>query len=140
MAFERPRTETRVVERWNRVFEALSAASRRRLVASLLEAGPTEFVALPEAAQCPGDEDDQRAVTIRLYHRDLPLLADGNYVDWSREPFCASRGDNFDELAAVIEAIEAAAPTFPEQLAGGGDGNGQGDGDRLEYERAPVDQ
>lgn len=136
MAFERPRTEKRVVERWNRVFEALSAASRRRLVASLLEAGPTESVALPGAAQCPGDGGDQRAVTIRLHHRDLPLLSDGNYVDWSREPFCASRGDNFDELAAVIEAIETAAPTFPEQLAE----DGHGDGDRLEYERAPVDQ
>ncbi|USZ71152.1 hypothetical protein [Natronosalvus halobius] len=138
MAFERPRTEPRVIERWNRVFEVLSAESRRRLVASLLEAGPTESVALPEAAQCHGDVDDQRAVTIRLHHRDLPLLADGNYVDWSREPFCASRGNNFDELAAVIEAIETAAPTFPEQLVG--DGGEDGDGDRLEYEHAPVDR
>ncbi|WP_312911176.1 hypothetical protein [Natronosalvus caseinilyticus] len=138
MAFERPHTETRVVERWNRVFEALSASSRRRLVASLLEVGPTESVALPEAAQRHEDGDDQRAVTIRLHHRDLPLLADGNYVDWSREPFCASRGDNFDELAAVLEAIETAAPTFPEQLAASGDGHGKSD--PLQYERAPVDR
>lgn len=43
----------RVIEGWDRVFDALSAEPRRKVVLSLLESQPGQPVPLPESASNP---------------------------------------------------------------------------------------
>lgn len=107
---------TRGEEEWNDVFEALASGARRRLLASLLEAGPGEAVRLPDAAMAAGSPADAERTRIDLYHRHLPALADAGYVEWDREPFRASRGPDFQAVAVVLRALEAEAVLRPDAL------------------------
>jgi hypothetical protein len=101
--------------RVDRVFDALSAGPRRRLVDSLLDAAPDERIELPEGASPPdcGSLDELR---LDLAHRHLPMLADSGFVKWEREPLSARRGPRFDEVAAVFETLSVNAASLPESL------------------------
>lgn len=109
----------RVVERWDHVFTALSSEPRRQLVVSLLDAPPGEPVPLPESAQNPDIPADPDRLRQQLYHQHLPLLADHGFVEWDVEPLVASRGPDFQEVAAVIEALYENANELPDTLVTG---------------------
>ena len=127
MSLEQPRTEDAVIERWNHLFEVLSAEPRRQLVVTLMDSDPNEWVPLPMAAQSPAVPIDADALALELHHRHLPMLEDGEFIDWTREPFEATRGDRFEELSAVLASLHRNADTLPLQLVEGCY--------RLEYER-----
>ncbi|WP_436343167.1 hypothetical protein [Natronorubrum sp. FCH18a] len=106
----------RVIRGWNAVFRAVSAEPRRQLIVALLDSPADQPVPLPESAvnpNVPPDPDDHRR---ELLHCHLPMLADMGFVEWQTEPFVASRGPRFDEVAAVFEALQADAAGIPDSL------------------------
>lgn len=109
----------RVVERWDRVFRAVSAEPRRQLIVSLLDASADESVPLPESAVNPNVPVDPDALRRELLHRHLPMLEEEGFVEWEREPFVAFRGPRFDEVAVVFDALHAHATDLPDTLVTG---------------------
>lgn len=109
----------RVVERWNRVFRAVSAEPRRQLVVSLLDAPPDRSVPLPESSVNPNVPVDRQRLEIELRHTHLPKLAEMGFVEWETEPLVAARGPQFEEVAVVFEALHAHAGEIPTQLLEG---------------------
>ena len=119
MTVERLQDGTRVIERWDRAFEALTAEPRRQLVMTLLDAGVSQPVSLPEAAMSPTVPPDRETLTAHLRHRHLPLLADSGFVRWETAPFRAWRGPNFEEVAVVVSLLQANAGSIPDRLVYG---------------------
>lgn len=119
MANHRKRESRAVVRRWDRIFEVLAAEPRRRVVLSLAGAPEDEAVALPEAASSPHLEQDPSRLTVELHHRHLPILADGEYVEWERSPFIVRRGPRFEELEAVAESLRDNVGELPDVLVEG---------------------
>lgn len=108
---------TRAIERWNDVFEALSAEPRRQLVISLLDSdGP---VSLPEAATDPNAPVNHDQLRLELYHQHLPLLETHEFVEWERDPLEARRGARFEEIGVVIETLRGRSESSPDPLATG---------------------
>lgn len=110
---------TRVVRRWDRVFDALSAEPRRQVILSLMEAEVGEAVSLPEGAVNPNVSVDEERLRHDLYHRHLPALSDAGFVDWETEPMRAYRGPDFAEAAAVFESLQVNADGLPDSLVYG---------------------
>jgi len=109
----------RVIEGWDRLFGALSAEPRRQIIVALLEAPPGRELPLPEAANPPYALRDPEGLYIELEHSHLPVLADGGYVEWERNPLSVSRGPNFEEAAIVLEALQERADEIPDRLVHG---------------------
>lgn len=108
-----------VVERWDEVFDAISAEPRRQLVVSLLDVAPDEYVSLPEAAASPSVPTDYRMLRQMLLHQHLPKLAESDFVEWQPEPLSATRGRRFEEVAVVFDALHAHAEAVPDSLVEG---------------------
>lgn len=108
-----------VVERWNDVFRAISTDPRRRLVLSLMGTDDGEAVPLPEGVAGPRSRLDSDEFLISLRHQHLPRLADDGFVRWESDPLVASRGPRFDEVAAVLGALEDYASELPTELVSG---------------------
>lgn len=121
-----------VSERWDTVFNALSAEPRRQLVVSLLDAPPGESVPLPESARNPNLPIVLEEFQLKLLHNHLPLLADCGFIEWQNEPFAASRGPQFDEIAIVLDTLQGTAGEIPDSLVIGCQ--------RLEQERQSSNQ
>ncbi|SDJ80362.1 hypothetical protein [Natronorubrum texcoconense] len=106
----------RVIHGWNAVFRAASAEPRRQLIVSLLDSPADGSVPLPESAvnpNVPPNPDDLRR---ELFHRHLPMLADMGFIEWELEPFVASRGPRFDEVAVVFDALQSEVTDIPDSL------------------------
>lgn len=119
-----PDSEREVIERWNDVFRAIGAEPRRQIVLSLLAAsdeGSEEatWVSLPEAANPSFAPRDPEQLRLKLLHTHLPMLADGDYVVWQRDPFRAARGPTFEEVAVVLGTLRANVDDVPAQLVRG---------------------
>lgn len=91
-------------------FELLSDPLRRRAVAELLESEtPTETEALVTSvtasdARFPVDADAEE-VAIRLRHRDLPKLADANWITYDADGRRIEA--HGDEIRAALRAVAA---------------------------------
>jgi len=105
-------------ERWHRIFRTLSAGTRRQIIGSLLEASPDRRLSLPEAANHPDYRLDPETLYDNLVHNHLPMMARAGFVEWERNPFRVERGPRFEEVAAVIVAIDV-HDGFPEYLLEG---------------------
>jgi len=105
-------------ERWHSIFQALSAGVRRQIVGSLLETPADRSLSLPEAANPPDYRLDPELLKHNLVHNHLPMMARAGFIEWEREPFCVRRGPRFEEVAAVIEAIDS-HEEFPQHLIDG---------------------
>ena len=119
-----------VIERWDQVFSAISAEPRRQLVVSLLDTSPEESVPLPESAINPNVPPDPENHRRKLIHCHLPTLEDLEFVEWDTDPFVASRGPRFAEVAVVLEALHSLATDIPDPLVIGCQ--------RLEEERQTI--
>lgn len=109
----------RVIRRWDAVFRAISAEPRRQLIVSLMDCPADQSVPLPESAVNPNVPPNPEAHRLELIHHHLPLLADDEFVEWKTEPFVASRGPRFDEVAVVFDALHAGATDVPDSLVVG---------------------
>lgn len=116
MGSDRRKNGERVSQKWDTVFKALSSEPRRQLIVSLLDAGPDQSVSLPESAIMPTNPPDPELLRRELHHVHLPLLADTAFISWETDPFTASRGPRFDEIAVVLEALQAKASSIPDSL------------------------
>lgn len=105
-------------ERWHHIYRVLSAGTRRQIVGSLLEAPPDRKLPLPEAANLPDYRLDTETLYTNLVHLHLPMMAEAGFVEWDEEPFQVARGPNFEEVAAVILAIDD-YDEFPQHLIEG---------------------
>lgn len=106
----------RVLDRWDTVFEAITAEPRRQLIVSLLDAPAEQAVPLPEHAANSNVPVDAGRLRQELVHVHLPKLEDQGFIDWERDPFTASRGPRFDEVAVVFSALHANAADIPDSL------------------------
>jgi len=105
-------------ERWHTVFRTLSDGTRRQIIGSLLEASPNRKLSLPEAANMPDYRLDPEMLHTNLVHNHLPIMAQAGFVKWEKEPFCVERGPRFEEVSAVILAIDT-YEDFPQHLIDG---------------------
>lgn len=103
-------------ERWNELFEALSAEPRREIIISLLEEPRERRLPLPEAAESPNQSMDSETLAVHLRHQHLPKLAEAGYVRWESDPLRVQRGPNFDEPAFIVENVLDSMDEIPESL------------------------
>lgn len=103
-------------DRWDQLFDVLSAEPRREIINSLLDEPKERRLPLPEAAQSPNQSIDSAMLTIKLRHQHLPKLADAGYVRWEQEPFCVQRGPNFAEPALIVETVFESIDEIPDSL------------------------
>lgn len=103
-------------ERWDVLYEALSAEPRREILVSLHDAPKERRLPLPEAATSPNQTMDDETLAIELHHHHLPKLADAGYVRWESDPFCVQRGPNFAEPAFVIDVMFESLGDIPDSL------------------------
>ena len=102
--------------RLERRFQAASAEPRRQLIVSLLDSPSDGSVPLPESAANPNVPPNPDDLRRELVHRHLPMLADMEFIEWELEPFVASRGPRFDEVAVVFDALQAVTTDIPDSL------------------------
>lgn len=105
-------------ERWRGIYRTLSEAPRRQIVGSLLEAPPDRPLSLPEAANMPEYRLDPEVLHLNLVHHHLPLMEEFGFIEWERTPFTVKRGPAFEEVAAVLLAIDS-YEEFPMHLIEG---------------------
>ena len=94
-------------ERWRAIFEVVASVARRELIVALIESPPHREVDLPAAANSPEDRIDPERLRLNLVHNHLPRMAEEGFIEWERDSLRARRGPRFDEVAAVIKAIDA---------------------------------
>ncbi|MFC4989703.1 hypothetical protein [Saliphagus infecundisoli] len=109
----------RVIETWDRIYEALSADPRRQLLHSLMDVDPGESVPLPESAANPSAPPDAEHLRMELKHVHLPKLADREFAVWDEGPLRASRGPRFEEVEAVFDALFSSTNDFPDSIVVG---------------------
>jgi len=102
-------------KRWETIHRVLQAGTRRRIIGSLLEAPPDRSLSLPEAANLPDYRIDPEKLHANLVHNHLPMMAGSEFVEWEEDPFTVRRGPRFEEVAAVILAIDD-YDEFPDHL------------------------
>ena len=108
-----------VIERWDRVFDGTSAEPRRQLIVALMDNPPNKSVALPESAINPNVSQDMERLRTQLIHSHLPKLEQLGYIEWDTAPFAATRGQRFDEIAVIFEALHSFAADIPDPLVVG---------------------
>lgn len=91
---------------WADIFKILGSSTRREIIAALVENPPDSAVSLPEAANSPECRREPDSLSVELVHNHLPLMAEKGYIEWQKEPFCARRGPQFDDVGEVITAIQ----------------------------------
>lgn len=109
----------RVVEKWDKVFTAISAEPRRQIIVSLLEKEEGQPISLPEMAMNPNIPLDPDVLRTELIHHHLPHLEQRDFVQWEREPLRAYRGPDYDEVAVVFEVLHTEASELPDSLVFG---------------------
>lgn len=105
--------------RTDRVFEALTAPPRRRVLLALLEGSPRSDDGIDPLN--PGPADPSRGAVdadrIALVHKHLPKLDDLGYVDWYQTTGEIHRGENWDEIAPILRLLQDYRGDVPEELA-----------------------
>lgn len=106
------------LERWNDLFNVLSAQSRRMIPFSLLGQRKERRLPLPETAVHSDEPTAPEELSIELdhHHHHLPILAEAGYVRWEREPFRVQRGTHFEEAAVILRWIVQSPEEFPSRL------------------------
>jgi len=104
--------------RWRGIYRVLSEAPRRQIIGSLLEASPDQSLRLPEAANIPEYRLDPEVLQLNLVHHHLPLMEEYDFIEWQRTPPSVKRGPAFQEVAAVLLAIDT-YEEFPQHLVEG---------------------
>jgi hypothetical protein len=105
-------------ERWHWIYRSLTHGTRRQLIGTLVQRESGVRVSLPEAAKIPEYRTDPAVLQRNLIHHHLPILTREEFVEWQREPFRAWRGEHFEDVAAVLQAVST-YDELPEHLQEG---------------------
>lgn len=108
-----------IYDRWDQFMYLLSAQPRRQIIATLMDAPEQDQHPLPDAAITPDLSVDPEQFQIELRQIHLPLLADADYIQWTKEPFHVRRGPRFAEPASVMEVLLSADDRLPPALVSG---------------------
>lgn len=103
-------------ERWDEMFNILSAEPRRMILFALLNEPPGRRLPLPEAAESPNQSIDSEMLALKLRHHHLPKLVDMGYVMWEDDPFCVQRGPDFAEPAFILGLVNESIDDIPPSL------------------------
>jgi DNA-binding transcriptional ArsR family regulator len=99
--------------RWDEVFDALSDPYRRELLVALLEHNPQDDDDI-DPLDLVGDGDDPEVLQTELVHKHLPKLEEMGVIEWDRERGEISTGPNWEDMAPLLELIEANRDELPE--------------------------
>jgi hypothetical protein len=58
---------------------------------------------------------DPEELQLNLIHHHLPLMAEHGFIQWEKTPLSVERGPAFEEVAAVLQAIDT-YDEFPQHL------------------------
>lgn len=97
-----------IYDRWDQFMYLLSAQPRRQIISTLMDHPEEGGHPLPDAAMTPERSIKPELFQINLRQIHLPLLADADYIEWSKDPFQVWRGPRFAEPASVLEVLLAA--------------------------------
>lgn len=84
--------------------EALRHPYRRGVLFALLSHNPRDLDELPSAALRRGG-DDGEDIHRELNETHLPILDEAGFIDWDRDSGKVTKGDRFEEIAAVLKAM-----------------------------------
>lgn len=106
-------TEGASPQTWTRLFDALSASQRRRLLINLLDHNPQDES--PPAVDAGrrgnvGEESRQ----LEMVHIHLPKLADQDFIEWDRENQEVLKGERFEEIRPVLELLHRHRDELPD--------------------------
>ena len=95
------------------ILDALANPYRRQLLVALLahnpqdddDRDPLDVISAP---------DEPEVLQTELVHVHLPKLADRGYISWNREDNTISKGPNWDEIAPLLELIDAHRDELPD--------------------------
>jgi len=82
---------------------------RRRIVLAALSDVEDPAATVGLTALSGGEAE----VRLALIHQHLPMLADGGYVDWNRDPDRVGRGPRFDDAEALLDLIRTHEDDLP---------------------------
>lgn len=108
-----------IYDRWDQFMYLLSAQPRRQIIATLMNAPDHDAYSLPEAAMTPELSIDADRFQIKLRQIHLPLLADADYVQWTKDPFQVQQGPRFSEPATVMDVLLSAEERLAPALVSG---------------------
>lgn len=91
-------------QRTDSVFEALSSASRRRVLFELLEEGRVRIGEFARRDGAAAGVESQR-VRLRLIHVDLPKLSEGGFVRWDPGETVVRPGRRFRDLEPLLRVV-----------------------------------
>lgn len=94
------------------VFDALSHPYRRRILTRLNDHNPRDEASFSTDSVADEVDDDER-VAIDVHHRHLPKLAESGFIEWDREANVVTRGPRFDEIAPLIDLMDAHRDELP---------------------------
>jgi len=83
-----------------------------------MEADPDRVLSLPEAANMPENRKDPEQLRLDPVHHHLPFMADYGFIRWDRRPLSVGRGQAFEEVEAVLQAVDEYG-SLPNQLVEG---------------------
>lgn len=108
-----------IYDRWDQFMYLLSAQPRRQIISSLMNAPEQDAQPLPDAAVTPDLSFDPEGFQIKLRQIHLPLLADADYVSWTKNPFQVRQGPRFEEPSSVMEVLLSAEDRLSPALVSG---------------------
>lgn len=111
--------EMSIYDRWDQFMRLLSAQPRRQIISSLMNAPEQDAQPLPDAAMTPELSIEPERFQIKLRQIHLPLLADADYVLWTKDPFQVRRGPRFEEPASVMDVLLSADDRLSPALVSG---------------------
>lgn len=104
--------------RWHEIFTVMASGARREILVALMNTPPHVGVKPPGDVDAPDSEGAPERLRLELIHRHLPRMAEAGFVEWDRDPLRVRRGPRFDEVAAVLGAIDGSEAT-PRHLTEG---------------------
>lgn len=110
-------TET---DTFDRITGALGHQHRREALVALHDRNPLTLDDLERTTgiPCPPAGGAEPETTrIALVHTHLPKLQSMGYVDWNRDAGTVVKGENWTEIAPVLELFEKHADDLPVELA-----------------------
>lgn len=93
------------------LFEALADDHRRRLCAYLADQNGTVDFADVCSTLCERSQCSRRTLEIELHHVHLPLLADADIIDYSREADRIEPAGNLPVAETILETAAEATCT-----------------------------
>lgn len=108
-----------IYERWDQFMYLLSAQPRRQIISTLMDAPKDAVKTLPDAAMTPERSIDPERFQIKLRQIHLPMLADAEYIEWSKGPFGVRRGRRFDIPSSVMDVLLSSGDRLSPALVAG---------------------